>query len=178
MTSLVDDQSGEIRAAGSRAPGGALQERGRRGRPEEVGERVPEDGEQGGNRELQQDNSSVRRFGGLGLGLSIVRHIVELHGGTVRAESPGKGQGATFSLTIPLLRESQDQAGKQVLSLAEAKPAAPELSHLRGLRVLVVPAIALTAAGGAMGREPSLDAGFQEYLENSGTTATSLAWQA
>ncbi len=89
------------------------------------------------DRFTQQENSSVRRFGGLGLGLSIVRHIVDLHGGTVRAESPGKGRGATFSITIPLLREAQDQApGK--LSLVETKPAAPELSRLRGLRILVV----------------------------------------
>jgi two-component system CheB/CheR fusion protein len=88
------------------------------------------------DRFTQQENSSVRRFGGLGLGLSIVRHIVDLHGGTVRAESPGKGRGATFSITIPLLREAQEQApGK--LSLVETKPAA-ELSRLRGLRILVV----------------------------------------
>jgi two-component system CheB/CheR fusion protein len=88
------------------------------------------------DRFTQQENSSVRRFGGLGLGLSIVRHIVDLHGGTVRAESPGKGRGATFSITIPLLREAQEQAPSK-LSLVETKPAA-ELSRLRGLRILVV----------------------------------------
>lgn len=49
------------------------------------------------------DDSAPRRGGGLGIGLSIVRHIVELHGGRVRAESPGLGQGATIGLTLPLL---------------------------------------------------------------------------
>jgi PAS domain S-box-containing protein len=49
----------------------------------------------------QEDSSSTRAHGGLGLGLALVKHIVELHGGHVRAASPGKGKGATFTVTIP-----------------------------------------------------------------------------
>jgi PAS domain S-box-containing protein len=51
----------------------------------------------------QADAATTRKFGGLGLGLAIVRHLVELHGGTVRADSLGEGQGATFTLRLPLL---------------------------------------------------------------------------
>ncbi len=51
---------------------------------------------------LQGDASTTRSYGGLGLGLAIVRHIVELHGGTVEAASPGEGQGATFTVSLPV----------------------------------------------------------------------------
>lgn len=51
----------------------------------------------------QADNSATRRHGGLGIGLSVVRHIVELHGGSIRVESEGRGRGATFVVTLPLI---------------------------------------------------------------------------
>lgn len=48
----------------------------------------------------QADSTTTRSYGGLGLGLAIVRHLVELHGGTVKADSLGDGQGATFTIYI------------------------------------------------------------------------------
>lgn len=53
----------------------------------------------------QEDTGTRRRYGGLGLGLAIVRHLVELHGGSVSAESPGEGRGATFRILLPLADE-------------------------------------------------------------------------
>ena len=51
----------------------------------------------------QEDGATTRKFGGLGLGLAIVRQIVELHGGTIRAQSQGKGLGTTFTVRLSLM---------------------------------------------------------------------------
>jgi len=53
---------------------------------------------------IQGDSSLKRSYGGLGLGLAITRHLVELHGGTVKAESPGEGRGSVFTVLLPLRR--------------------------------------------------------------------------
>lgn len=63
------------------------------------------------NRFQQQDASSTRRHGGLGIGLSIVRHLVELHGGTVRAHSLGAERGATFTVSLPSVAAAVPTAG-------------------------------------------------------------------
>ena len=54
----------------------------------------------------QADSTTTRQHGGLGLGLAIARHLVEIHGGTIRAESPGAGRGATFTIRLPLLEKA------------------------------------------------------------------------
>jgi len=77
-----------------------------------------------------------RPSGGLGLGLAIVRHIVELHGGTVRAQSGGEGQGATFTVELPALNESGTVAAAGPHRVEGS--VGPRLTPLQGLRLLVV----------------------------------------
>jgi signal transduction histidine kinase len=57
----------------------------------------------------QAERATTRCHGGLGLGLAIVRQLVEIHGGTVEADSPGEGQGATFTVTLPLLTDKENE---------------------------------------------------------------------
>ena len=87
----------------------------------------------------QSDSSTTRRHGGLGIGLSIVRQLVEMHGGTVTGESPGAGEGTTFTVKLPLMSVHQE--------LCDVEMTRPVIGHstltnrqpsLTGLRVLVV----------------------------------------
>ena len=91
------------------------------------------------DRFLQSDSSSTRRHGGLGLGLSIVRQLVELHGGTVTALSRGLGQGATFKVILPLIsvHHMPDNVETRPNPMAPKARTDKQLS-LAGLRVLVV----------------------------------------
>ena len=88
----------------------------------------------------QADASTTRRYGGLGLGLAIVRHLVELHGGSVRAMSPGEGQGATFSLRLPVtaLPSKQFTDPRPHHDPANAVALPFKAVDLAGIRVLIV----------------------------------------
>lgn len=86
----------------------------------------------------QADSSSTRRVGGLGLGLAIVRHIVELHGGTVNATSEGPGKGATFNVSLPLRSHSPHATEEQTSPSTTPTRSGPLRAGLEGLRVLVV----------------------------------------
>ncbi|MCY7274711.1 MAG: PAS domain-containing protein [Phormidesmis sp. CAN_BIN44] len=81
----------------------------------------------------QGDSSTTKAVAGLGLGLSIVRHLVELHGGTVQAESLGKGQGATLTVWLPLARSTPP------IELETVETNSPDrVPSLAGLRILAV----------------------------------------
>ncbi|WP_442944419.1 PAS domain S-box protein [Nostoc sp.] len=80
----------------------------------------------------QEDGSTTRKFGGLGLGLAIVRQIVEMHGGTVTAESQGENQGATFIIQLPLMQQATSIASEPIHTQIEAEV------PLDGVQILLV----------------------------------------
>ncbi|MGL5873949.1 MAG: ATP-binding protein, partial [Xenococcaceae cyanobacterium] len=105
----------------------------------------------------QEDSSTTRKFGGLGLGLAIVRQIVETHGGTVRAESQGEGKGATFIVQFPLMQQVTSIALLPIQTQTEAEV------PLDGVQILLV--------------DDELDTReFQAFLlEQSGANVTAVA---
>jgi PAS domain S-box-containing protein len=99
----------------------------------------------------QADTTSSRRHGGLGLGLAIVRHLVEMHGGTAQAFSEGEGQGSTFVVRLPLLALRQSPLNSTVRDATQANATGPQAAaatvmaaseestpKLKDIRVLVV----------------------------------------
>jgi PAS domain S-box-containing protein len=83
----------------------------------------------------QADSSTTRQHGGLGIGLALVKQLVELHGGKVRAESKGVGQGATFMVTLPI---SVAESPRTASWAAQSAIAGGALADLTGIRVLAV----------------------------------------
>lgn len=141
----------------------------------------------------RRTGSSTRQHGGRGSELSIVKHLVELHGGTIRAESPGANQGATLCLHLPvavvhrsrigearqhpsapssaaLQFEAADLAGTHVLVVDDGMPDVDGFELLCRVRALEarrggrIPAIALTAFAGSEDRTQALRAGFLVHI--------------
>ncbi|MEA5604582.1 response regulator [Nostoc sp. UHCC 0252] len=83
----------------------------------------------------QGDSTTTRKFGGLGLGLAIARHLVEMHGGTIRAESLGENEGAIFTVKLPLLKDSVTSKDD---TKANSVTAVSTVSPLMGLQILIV----------------------------------------
>jgi CheY-like chemotaxis protein len=105
----------------------------------------------------QAESTSKRQHGGLGLGLAIVRHLVEAHGGTICASSKGVGKGSTFTVTFPLLAVQTDAISAERAFFPSGSPAFASSAILKGVRVLVIDdeedarellTLALTQSGG------------------------------
>jgi PAS domain S-box-containing protein len=132
----------------------------------------------------QQDATTTRRHGGLGLGLAIVRQLAQLHGGSVRVQSPGSGQGATFTVRLPALAGPRpgvpdastgpDAAGA-VAERAPGESAVPGAHRLDGVSVLLIDderdvramaAHVLRAAGAQVFAAGSAKEGFELFLQH------------
>jgi PAS domain S-box-containing protein len=116
----------------------------------------------------QADSGTTRAHGGLGLGLAIVRHIVEMHGGSVKAESGGEGQGATFSISLPAKVAAVSWPDSTSVMSDGGKAA---VASLKGLRALLVDDDAdarelLHAALAGYGMSVTLARSAQEALES------------
>jgi len=85
----------------------------------------------------QGDPSTTRRYGGLGLGLSIVRSLVELHGGSVRVKSPGENLGSTFIISLPILHVRNTDRPARTAATSDPLETI-ELPRLDGARILIV----------------------------------------
>ncbi|WP_416666874.1 response regulator [Egbenema bharatensis] len=87
----------------------------------------------------QADSKTTRQFGGLGLGLAIVRHIVEMHGGTVEASSPGEGQGSTLTIKLPIpnSQPGQNDNASRLNASSESIPPT-SLQPLSSIQILAV----------------------------------------
>src|SRR6185503_9435025 len=77
-------------------------------------------------------------LGGLGIGLAIVRHLVEMHGGSVTADSPGKDQGATFTVSLPLLNSRSNRVPRRKETGSLKRQPQHESTELDGIRVMIV----------------------------------------
>jgi PAS domain S-box-containing protein len=92
----------------------------------------------------QADNTTTRRHTGLGLGMAITKHLVELHGGTIRVESPGEGLGATFVVRLPVMilhtpePTPEAHAARRTPTTDEAQPQQASAAKLDGIHVLIV----------------------------------------
>jgi PAS domain S-box-containing protein len=115
----------------------------------------------------QEDGATTRKFGGLGLGLAIVRHLVELHGGTVAAESAGEGLGARFIVKLPLM---QAQPAIEI-----DRPSSEASLNLNGVQVLAIDdeadsrefvAFVLEQAGAIVTTATTASAGFLALMQS------------